>query len=320
MADGTDATPILLVRSGGDAAVPDWQAVFRAVLPEVEVRGWNDPAVDPARVRYVLVWEPEAGRLARYPNLEIIFSTAAGVDHIICDPDRPLHVPVIRMGADDMAQSVGEYACLGALMILRDLPRILTGQRRVQWDRFEQPRNARTTQVGIMGMGKIGQATARMLQGIGFQVQGWTRTPRQVDGVPCYAGPDALAPFLSGSDILIGILPDTPETRGLMNAERLALLPRGAGIVSVGRGTLIVMPALHAALDSGHLSLAVLDVFETEPLPPSDPAWRHDRIVVSSHLAGFVSRQGRAEWVAHCLALHKAGAPMPNVYDPGRGY
>jgi glyoxylate/hydroxypyruvate reductase len=250
----------------------------------------------------------------------VIFSTAAGVDHITRDPARPPHVPIIRMGADEMAQSVGEYVCLGALMILRDLPRIIASQRAVQWERFEVGRTARSTRVGIMGMGNIGQATARMLQGIGFPVQGWARTPRMVEGVRCYTGPAELGTFLAGSDILVGILPDTPETQGLLDAERLAQLPPRAGIVSVGRGTLIVMPDLLAALDSGHLSLAVLDVFETEPLPTADPAWQHERIVVSSHLAGVASRQSRADWVAHCVAERAAGRPVANVYDAGRGY
>jgi len=320
MDDTKAGSPVLLVRSGGAAALPAWQSAFAAVRPDLDVRGWNDPDVDPASVRYVLVWEPEAGRLAQYPNLEVIFSTAAGVDHIIRDPHRPLHVPVIRMGADDMAQTVGEYACLGALAILRDLPRILASERRQNFERFEGTRTARTTRAGIMGMGKIGQATAHMLQGIGFQVHGWTRTPRGGEGVRCYSGPAELDAFLAATDILVGILPDTPETRWLLNAERLAKLPSGAGVVNVGRGTLIVMRDLLAALDSGQISTAVLDVFEPEPLPPGDAAWTHERILVSGHVAGFASREGRAEWVAQCLARHEAGLVMGNIYDPERGY
>lgn len=315
-----EAKPLLLVRSGGRSAVPEWQATFAALLPEIEVLGWGDPAIDPARVRYVLVWEPTPGRLAQYPNLELIFSTAAGVDHIIRDPEYPAHVPVIRMGADDMGQTVGEYVCLGALMILRDMPRIMAAQRAAHWERFETERTARMARVGIMGMGQIGQASARMLQGIGFPVHGWTRTQTEAGGVKCFAGMGALDAFLGCTDILVGILPDTPETRGLMNAERLVKLPRGAGLISVGRGTLIVMQDLLSALDTQHLSLAVMDVFDPEPLPANDPAWRHERIVVSPHLAGFVSKHARAEWVAQCLARQKAGQALENVYDKERGY
>jgi glyoxylate/hydroxypyruvate reductase A len=315
-----DATPILLVRSGGPSALPSWQAAFAEVLPHVAVHWWDDPAVDPARVHYVLVWEPEPGRLAGYPNLQVIFSTAAGVDHITRDPDWPRHVPIVRMGADEMAQTVSEFVCLGALMILRDLPRILAAERNEHWERFERDRTARTTRVGIMGMGRIGQVAAGMLQGIGFPVHGWTRTPRAGEAVRCFAGLDELDAFLACTDILVGILPDTPETRGLLDATRLAKLPPGAGVVSVGRGTLIVLPDLLAALDAGHLSLAVLDVFETEPLPKGDPAWRHERVVVTPHLAGFASRPARAESVARGVAQHAAGGPIANTYDPARGY
>ncbi len=312
--------PLLLVRSGGPAALPEWQAAFAATTAELEVRGWDDPVVDPARVRYVLVWEPEPGRLAAMPGLRVIFSAGAGVDHILRDPHRPRHVPIVRMGAGEVAQTMGEYVCLGALAILRDLPRMLSAQRAARWDTFEVPRTARETRVGILGLGRIGAVAAGMLRGIGFQVHGWVRTPRPGGDVPCRAGPGELDAFLAESDILVGLLPDTPETRGLMDAARLARLPRGAGIVSVGRGTLLVMPDLLAALDRGHLSLAVLDVFEPEPLPPQDPLWRHPRVLVSAHLAGFASRWTRARAVAEGVAQHRAGRPIPTLYDPDRGY
>ena len=310
---------VLLVKSGGDKAVPGWQTAFAEHVPGLEVRGWNDPDVDPARVKYVVVWEPEAGRLAGYPNLEVIFSSAAGVDHIIRDPQRPAHLPVVRMGADDMAQTVGEYATLGALAVLRDLPRIIADQRRGVWDSFNADRTARMTRVGILGLGKIGLATAAMLQGIGFQVHGWVRTARD-EGLPCYVGAAGLDGFLAASDIVIGILPDTVETRGLLDAANLAKLPRGAGVVNVGRGSLIVLPDLLAALDSGQISTAVVDVFEPEPLPADDPAWKHPRLLLSSHVAGYVSLDRRAAWVAECLARRAAGLVMGNIYDHDRGY
>jgi glyoxylate/hydroxypyruvate reductase A len=311
---------VMLVKSGGSAAVPDWQAQFGRHCPELEVRDWHDTTVDPESVHYVFVWEPTIGRLAQYPNLRVIFSSAAGVDHLTRDPELPRHVPIVRMGAGEAAQTMGEYVCLSALALLRDYRRIVNAQAQAKWDPFDAPRTAVQTRVGILGMGNLGKRAAAMLQGLGFQVAGWARTPRTEPGVPIAAGMDELPGFLAQADILVGLLPDTPETTGLINAERIALLPKGAGIVNAGRGTLIVMDDLIAALDSGHLSGAILDVFETEPLPPDNPAWKHPRIGITCHLAGFASRPARAAYVSEALAAHLEGRPMPNVYKPERGY
>ena len=320
MTQPTTDVPILLVRSGGEASLPQWQAAFAEVDSSVEVRWWTDQSVDPARVHYALVWEPEPGRLAGYPNLQVIFSSAAGVDHITCDPQLPKHLPIVSMGADEVAQTVGEYVCLGALAIMRDLPRFIAAQRDSRWDHAPLSRTARSTRVGIMGMGRIGVAAAAMLRGIGFRVHGWVRTARPTQETRCFVGDGELDAFLAESDIVVGILPDTPQTRGLINARRLAEMPRGAGLVSVGRGSLIVMPDLFAALDSGQLSSAVLDVFVPEPLPPEDPVWRHPRIIVTPHVAGGASIRSRAHTAARGLAEHRSGRTLSNLVDPQRGY
>jgi glyoxylate/hydroxypyruvate reductase len=311
---------VMLVKSGGSAAVPDWQAQFAKVCPALEVRDWHDPSVDPASVAYVFVWEPDSGRLATFPNLRVIFSSAAGVDHLTGDPHLPRHVPIVRMGAGEAAQTMGEYVCLSALALVRDYRRIVMAQAQVRWDPFDAARTAAQTRVGILGVGNLGRRAAAMLQGLGFPVAGWARTPRTEPGIPIAAGMDALPGFLAETDILVGLLPDTPETAGLLNAERLAMLPPGAGIINAGRGSLIVMDDLIAALDSSHLTGAILDVFETEPLPPEHPAWRHPRIGITCHLAGFASRPARAAYVAEALAAHAAGREMPNLYKPHLGY
>jgi len=311
---------VMLVKSGGKAALPDWQALFARLCPTIEVRDWYDTTVDPDSVTYVLVWEPHPDRLATYPNLRVIFSSAAGVDHLTRDPDLPRHVPIVRMGAGEAAQTMGEYVCLSALALLRDYRRIVTAQATAKWDTFEAPRTALQTRVGILGMGNLGRRAAAMLQALGFTVAGWARTPREEPGVAVAAGMDALPGFLAGTDILVGLLPDTPETAGLLDAERIACLPKGAGIVNAGRGSLIVMDDLIAALDSGHLSGAILDVFDTEPLPPEHPAWRHPRIGITCHIAGFASRPARAEYVATAMAAHAEGREMPNLFRPERGY
>ncbi len=311
---------LLLVKSGGDAAVAEWQAGFRAAAPRLQVRGWNDPAVDPDAVTYVLVWEPEPGRIAGYRNLRVIFSSAAGVDHIVCDPTVPTHLPIVRMVSEETSQTLGEYCCLAALSILRDYPRMIAAQAARRWDTYEPPHTARDKCVGIMGFGTIGQVVARMLGGLGFQLAGWARSRKSVDGITMFAGDDELAPFLARCDILVNLLPDTPATRGVLDARRLALLPRGAGVVNGGRGTAIVLPDLIAALDSGQIGAAVLDVFEEEPLPPDNPAWTHPGITVTGHLAGYASRRARAASVAATLAAMERGEAVPHLYDRARGY
>jgi glyoxylate/hydroxypyruvate reductase A len=311
---------LLLVKSGGESAVPDWQAQFAAVAPDLEVRSWDDPSVDPDAVDYVLVWEPQPGRLARLRNLRVIFSSAAGVDHIVGDPDLPRHLSIVRMATEETAQTMGEYVCLAALSILRDHQRMMALQAARDWEEFQPPRTAVDTCVGIMGLGHLGQGAARMLRGLGFPVIGWSRNRKSVDGVESFAGDGELDAFLERTDILVGLLPDTPDTRGLIDARRLARLPRGAGVVNAGRGTLIVIPDLIAALDSGHLDSAVLDVFETEPPVPDDPVWAHPRITVTSHVAGYATRRARAAAVAQGIAAFERGDALPNVYQPERGY
>jgi glyoxylate/hydroxypyruvate reductase len=311
---------ILLVKSGGEASLPEWHSAFAKLCPYLDIHWWDDPTVDPNDVIYVLVWQPEPGRIATFPNLQVIFSSAAGVDHILADPNLPRHLPIVRNASAETLHSVGEYVCLAVLALQRDLKRALNAQRDHRWDEFQAARTAPQTRVGVMGLGNIGQLALRMLHGLGYTLAGWSLSAKSLPNVTCYAGLEQLADFLPNSDILVGLLPETPLTRGLLSASRLAMLPKDAGIVSAGRGSLIVMPDLIAALDSGHLSGAVLDVFENEPLTPSDPVWDHPRIIVTGHIAGFASRYARAEYVADAIKAWRRGEPLPNVYQPTRGY
>lgn len=311
---------ILLVKSGGAAALPEWRSLFAAVAPQLDVRLFGDPAVDPAEVGYVLVWEPTPGHLARMPNLRLICSSGAGVDHILADPDLPRHVPILRMGSDEARQRMGEYVSLACLSLLRDMKRVLVAQAAGRWDNFDPERTAAETRVGIMGLGNLGRRAAEMLRGLGFAVSGWTRTPRDVPGVECHAGAEQRDIFLRGADILVNLLPDTPDTRGVIDAATLARLPAGAGVVNAGRGPQLVVADLIAALDSGHLSGAMLDVFDTEPLPAESPLWTHPKVIVSAHVASNSSRRSRAHYVADAIAAFERGEALPNMYDPIRGY
>jgi glyoxylate/hydroxypyruvate reductase A len=312
--------PVLLVKSGGEQAVPEWRGLFQAQAPFLEVRSWDDPTVDPARVHYALVWQPEPGRLAGYRNLRLVLSSAAGVDHITADPDWPRHVPVLRASTDESAQRMGEYVCLAALALLKDLPRLVAQQREAHWQPFDTERCALDTGVGILGMGKLGIQCARMLRGLGFSVHGWSRTPKEVAGIHCHAGTDGLDAVLAQSHLLVCLLPATIETTGILDRQVFARMPRGAGLINVGRGAHLVREDLLSALDAGQLGGAVLDVFEQEPLPTDDILWRHPRVLVTPHMASIASRRARVEFFARQIQAQLQGEPLQGAFDPARGY
>ena len=312
--------PILLVKTGGEESIPEWRALFAERAPHLDVRWFGDPDVPAAAVHYAFVWAPGPGALARFPNLRLILSSGAGVEHITADADWPCHVGLVRMGGAETGQRMGEYVCLAALALLRDLPRIIAGQRDRRWDSFDVPRTARGTRAGIMGLGNLGLAAADMLRALGFEVAGWSRAPKQVHGVACFAGAAEQDAFLARTDLLINLLPDTAATRGMIDAALLARLPRGAGVINAGRGPQLVLDDLLAALDSGQIGGAVLDVFDPEPLPPEHRAWTHPRLIVTPHLASLASRPARADYVADAIAAFERGETPPNLFDPARGY
>lgn len=321
------ASRVLLVRSGGEAAVDEWRAHFAHFAatesPEaagLDVRWWNDASVAPEDVAYALVWQPEPGRLGALPNLRLILSTAAGADHITCDPDWPRHVPLVRAITPEAAQRMGEYVCMASLALLRDLKRSVRQQGERRWNTFETDRSATDVCVGVLGLGAMGARAAEMVRGLGFRTIGWSRSRKSLDGVACHAGMEELDGFLAQCDILVCLLPATPETDGILSAERLALLLGGAALVHVGRGSHMRFDDLRSALDSGRLSGAFVDVFEDEPLPPDHPAWTHEKIFVTPHNAAIASRRMRARFFAAQIAAFERGETPAGLYDATRGY
>ena len=311
---------ILVVKSGGEQALPAWRACFAEVAPQLELRWWDDPALDPAAVDYALVWDPEPGRLAKLPRLRAIFGSGAGVDAIVADPHLPRHLPLVRCVPPEATQRMGEFVCWAVLSLNKGARRMAIAQSKGTWDYFEPPFAAAAKTVGIMGLGAMGLRAAAMLRGLGIPVIGWSRTRKDVPGMECFAGPAEQAAFLARCDVLVCLLPATAETVGMIAAPLLSQLPRGAGLVQVGRGAHQVMPDIIAALDSGQLSGAMLDVFEAEPLPADSPAWAHPRITVTPHVASLPSRLERARYVADGIARLERGEALPNLFDPERGY
>ncbi len=314
------AGSILLVKSGGEAALPEWQRHIAPHAPGLSLRWWDDPTVDPAAVHYVLVWDPEPGRLARFPNLRVIFGSGAGVDFITRDPDLPRHIPLVRMATPGSAQRMGEFVTWSALSLLKDARRLAIAQAERRWDNFDPEKTAPETTIGIMGLGHMGAMAARMLQGVGFPVISWSRSRKEVPGVRSFVGEAELDAFLQATDTLVCLLPATPETRGILAKPLFDRMKHGAGLINVGRGSQQVMPDVRAALDTGRLSGAVIDVFEEEPLPPEDPAWVHPKLFVTSHVASLPPRSERGAHVARMIAAFERGEALSNTYDHARGY
>jgi len=311
---------ILAVHSGGLEAVPEWQACFSEFAPELDVRWWDDPALPREQVEYALVWHPSPGWLASLPKLRAIFGSGAGVDKITADPELPRHVPLVRCVPPEATQRMGEFICWAVLSLAKEARRMASAQAEARWDWFEPPFAANERRVGILGLGAMGQRAAVMLQGLGIPVAGWSRTRKLMPGVESFAGDAELAAFLARSDVLVCLLPATIETQGIIAAPLLAMLPRGAGLVQVGRGQQQILPDILAALDSGQLSGAVLDVFDPEPLAAENPAWSHPGIIVTPHVASLPSRRERARYVAAAIHGMGRGEPLPNLYDHARGY
>jgi len=295
-----------------------WERALAHYAPDLDLRSWPKLG-DPAGIDYALVWSPPPGLLAGLPNLKVIFSIGAGIDHLGSDPELPPAVPVVRMVEPGLTAGMTEFVVMSVLYHHRFMLDYLAQQRARAWREISQigPQERR---IGIMGLGVLGQDAARRLLDFGFPVAGWSRSPKSVPGVASFAGAEGLAAFLGQSDILVCLLPSTAETRGLLNAGTLAVLPRGAAIVNAGRGDLIVEADLLAALDDGQVGGATLDVFAEEPLPADSPLWDHPRVVVTPHVASMTIPDSAAAAVVAQIRRFEAGQPLEHVVEMSRGY
>lgn len=314
----------LLIHGGAQNWSPErWKSRFDDVCGDRRVVLLPDPALDPAEVHYAAVWKPAPGELAAFANLRVIFNLGAGVDALMADSSLP-DVPLVRVAVGDLTGRMTEYVVLHALMHHRQELYLRACQRERRWEPGYQWAAGAVT-VGVMGLGTLGADAAEVLRRIGFRVAGWSRSARQIEGVECFHGETELDAFLQRTDILVCLLPLTPDTRQILNRGLFAKLnrngPMGAPVlINAGRGGLQNEADILACLDDGTLGAASLDVFWNEPLPADSPFWSHPKVVLTPHNAADTDPDEISKYVARQIEKFEAGGALENVVDRGRGY
>jgi glyoxylate/hydroxypyruvate reductase len=300
-----------------------WGSALAAALPEAE---WLDIAAAraaPDAIEAAVVANPPPGSLAGLPRLRLIQSLWAGVDRLLQDATLPPQVPIARMVDPAMSAAMAETALWAVLALQRGFFDYAAQQRSRLWRVLPQ-RRADETPVAVLGLGEMGGAAAAAIARQGLPVTAWTRSPRDPatlpPGVSAVAGADALPALLARCAIVVNLLPLTPATHGLIDARFLAALPAGAALVNLARGAHAVEADLLAALDSGRLAHAVLDVFCTEPLPAAHPFWTHPRVSVLPHAAALTDPRSAAAVAAGNLRSLRNGAPLRHVVRLDAGY
>jgi glyoxylate/hydroxypyruvate reductase len=304
-----------------------WWPLLQAALPD-EVLLRDRRTVPDAEIEIALVANPPAGSLHGLPNLRLIQSLWAGVDRLLDDPSLPSGVPLARMVDPAMSEAMAETALWAVLGLQRGFFDYAAQQRGAFW-RALPTRRADEMRVAVLGLGQMGRAVARRLAQHGAQVIGWSRAAvaspdgavdTALEHVECHNGPEPLAGVLAASSIVINLLPLTPETRGLFNASTFAQMPRGASFVNLARGAHVIEADLLAALASGQLHRAVLDVFAVEPLPAAHAFWSHPSITVLPHVAAPTDPRSAVEIAARNVAAWRRGEPLADLVDRVRGY
>ncbi len=306
-----------------DIRAPDWlreetlRERLAPRLPGVPIY-CGDPGEHAGEITMLAAVQLFPGVAASLPNLALVQKLGAGVDAIVHDPDLPSHVRVCRLKPDAPAMEIAEYCLAHVLGHLQHVAIYREQATRGEWRQFP-PRQARNTVVAVLGLGHIGSRVAESFSRQGFRVLGWSRSPKDLPGVDCRHGDGALDGVLGEADFVASVLPSTPLTRGLFDYTRLSRMKQGAVLLNAGRGDLVITEDLVAALDAGHLSGAVLDVFTEEPLPADHPLWRHPAVTVTPHVSGWHLDEGLDDVAENYLRL-AAGEPLLHEVDRGAGY
>ncbi|MGC7406666.1 2-hydroxyacid dehydrogenase [Pandoraea pneumonica] len=311
---------ILFAMTGKDTK--PWIEALRNALPRADVREWGHADVSPAD--YVLVWKSDPVTLRKRTGLKALFNVGAGVDWILkaVEQDPTVvsrDVPIYRIEDAGMASQMVEYATYATLRSFRRFDAYEQQQREGVW----QPLAVHAADefiVGVLGLGSLGAAVASRLASFGFQVRGYSRSPKQLDGVQCFSGKDEWSSFVQGAHVLINLLPNTPETLGVLNAQTFQRLAKGAHVVNLARGEHLVEQDLLSAIEHGQLSGATLDVFMQEPLPAGHPFWKEPRIGMTPHISAQTRLGESVEQMVRKIDEIEHGRTPTGRVDVLRGY
>lgn len=295
----------------------EWLESIKAVVPNVEV--YQEDDANKHSIDIALVYNPPSGKLFQYPNLKAIITLSAGVDGLLSDSLLP-NVPIVRLVSTEMSDMMREYVVYHTLRLHRDFKKYEQQQEIKMWQWLPPSISTRERKVTVLGIGKIGYQCALALYNLGFDVSGWCRIAKNFENIQCFSGLDSLNRLLAKTQILVCVLPLTSKTKGILSKEIFNKLPIGASIINISRGGCLNEEDLMNALNDGHLANAVLDVFELEPLPSSNPLWIHPNVTVTPHIAGDVSPLSTAKEILNVINSIRQNQPLANTINVELGY
>ena len=306
---------ILVVRQ--DEKISDWVSALQQCDPEIPIIDYRD-SHQPSDVKMMLVWKQPQGIFSTYPNLECVSSMGAGVDFIFEDPSYRKQIPMTRVVDPLLVSDMEEFVSAQIYNYLKGLHIYTGNMQQALWEQKPYLRKSDVS-IGILGLGVLGSATAMSLSKQGFKVQGWSQSQKIIEGVSCYDG-TALDVFLSQSDILVNLLPLTPQTRGILNANLFSKLPKGSFLIQVARGPHLEEKDLLEALDQGQISGAALDVFSQEPLDKNHPFWTHKKVLITPHCASISAHSSVAPQIIDNYKRLLKAQTLLNQVDTVKGY
>lgn len=307
---------VLIVSPGKDPE--KWVEALKNQHPGMNIYVYPEEH-DPQEVEFALCWNHPRGLFKNYPNLKVIASMGAGVDHIVNDPGLPDDVKITRVVDEMLTNDMSDFVLSQVMNHVRGLHGYTKAQKDKKWETFQYKR-PKDTKVGIMGLGVLGNDAANKLTKNGFDVYAWTRTQKECNNITCFHGKEQLEEFLKNSEILVCLLPLTEDTENILNADLFDMLPEGAYVINVARGQHLVEHDLMEMIDKGHLSGASLDVFREEPLPEEHPFWEHPRINITPHIASLTNPESVIPQIVDNYERMKENEPLKNTVEMNKGY